>query len=181
MFASGEYDIYILREVSLYILGYPWLLILLPQHPQCWDYRHSPPCPATETIINSFLVLFWWCGQRLSLWQARVWFKPSLGEGSPFAESMICVPRSGSEQGTEEHWPFCVVRKHIISGCWRGTMTLSTLWFSSLWTYCMAGVYFAWSIASSVHLAWRVGNMVFLSTRRMKYPWVLVPCSERVG
>lgn len=81
-------------------------------------------------FISSFLVLFWWCGQGLSLWQALVQFKPSLGEGSPFAEPMICISRSGSGQGTVEHWPFCVVRKHIILGCWRGTMTLSTPRFS---------------------------------------------------
>jgi hypothetical protein len=27
------------------------LEILLPQHPECWDYTHSLPCPSFKAIL----------------------------------------------------------------------------------------------------------------------------------
>jgi hypothetical protein len=30
--------------------------ILLPQSPECWDYRHAPLCPGLKVILQNILV-----------------------------------------------------------------------------------------------------------------------------
>jgi hypothetical protein len=42
------------------------LMILLPQPPQCWKYRHAPSCPTLFQIIKTLLVI-------LKMFGCQIW------------------------------------------------------------------------------------------------------------
>jgi hypothetical protein len=39
--------------------GWPWTPVLLPQPPECWDYRHAPPRSVLKLCLVFFLVLIY--------------------------------------------------------------------------------------------------------------------------
>lgn len=41
-------------------LRWPKLLILLHPSPQWWEYRHAPPCPASESIFKRKKTYMWY-------------------------------------------------------------------------------------------------------------------------
>lgn len=59
---------------------YPELLILLPQHLECWGYRYVPPCQALFGVRQTFL-------RSLGRWELRAIRVPLL----PSVDITVCI------------------------------------------------------------------------------------------